>query len=149
MKVLLWLVIIRSTYLGTCRTSVGANILNPYGCFPLNPFISDFFLWTKLQRLSRSSFLSELFSINKSYFFPKVQLPSWQSLEAYFGGRCLFIMWQVDLALGLISQMSQQFDTLYLIAFDSVPCIFPTSIIRRCLWRPGDANIETSHAEPR
>lgn len=32
-------------------------------------------------------------------------------------------MWQVDLAWGLISQINQQFDTLYLIAFDSMPLL--------------------------
>lgn len=58
-------------------------------------------------------------------------------------------MWQVDLALDLISRSSSQFDTLYLIAFDSIPWIFPTSIICKCLWKPVDVNIETSYAELR
>lgn len=47
-------------------------------------------------------------------------------------------MWQADLALDLISQISQQFDTLYRIAFDRMPLIFPTSIICVCLWKSGD-----------
>lgn len=47
-------------------------------------------------------------------------------------------MWQADLALDVISQISQQFDTLYRIAFDRMPLIFPTSIICVCLWNPGD-----------
>lgn len=149
MKVLPWFVIIRFTYLGTRRTSVDANIPNPYDFFSLHSFISHFFLWTKLQQLSGWRFVLEMLSINKSHFFPEVHLQSWQSLQAYLARRWVFLMWQVVLALNLISQNSQQFDTLCLIAFDSVPWIFPTSVICRCLWKPGDGNIETSCAELR
>lgn len=58
-------------------------------------------------------------------------------------------MGQVDLAPDLISQISQQFDTLYIIDFDCMPWIFPTSVTCRCLCRPGDVNVETICAELR
>lgn len=52
-------------------------------------------------------------------------------------------MGQVDLAPDLISQISQQFDTSYIIDFDCMPWIFPTSIICRCPCKPEEANVET------
>lgn len=81
---LLTLVILILNSLGTCRTNESANIPNLSSVFSQHSFLSHFFLWTKPQQLSGWSFLSEVFSINKSVFFPKIHLPSWRNHKAYF-----------------------------------------------------------------
>lgn len=74
------------------NTRVFANVPTLYIYFTSDSVISRFFFWTKLQQLSRWSFQSEMFSLNKSHYFLKVHFQSWQSLEAYFGRRCKFLI---------------------------------------------------------